>query len=236
MGGDGPAVLRVARVPDIAAVLAGAGVPLGVPVLVLVGGAGDMDDEHERLLGALLRDAVLPVVAGLGAAVVDGATEVGVMRAVGRARAAAGAVFPLIGVAAEGTVVAPGHPPPSADAVALDRHHTHAVLVPGTAWGDESPWLADVAGAVAGTRPSVTLLANGGDIAYLDLEHSVDRGRPVLLLAGTGRTADAVATAGPGSDPRARRAAASRLVAAVGIDDAVAVGAAVRRALGAPAG
>lgn len=56
----------------------------------------------------------------LDAVVVDGGTDIGVMRAVGRARAAEGGRFPLIGVAAEVAV----------DEVAFEPNHTRLVLVP----------------------------------------------------------------------------------------------------------
>ena len=56
----------------------------------------------------------------------------------------------------------------------------------------------------------MTLVVNGGEIAYADIEHSLEAGRPVIVLAGTGRTADAIAAAARGRDagPRAARVAA----------------------------
>jgi hypothetical protein len=231
MGGPEPTIIRVERAAEIADALDGAAVSRGRPVVVLVGGAGGMDESHQSALDALLREAVLPVVAERGAAIVDGGTDSGVMRALGRAREALGGTFPLVGVAAAGTVVVPGSPPPMADAAELEAHHTHVVLVPGSSWGAESPWLPVVADAVAGAGPSVTLLVNGGEIAYQDVDHSLERERPVVVLAGTGRTADAIAAAGPGSDPRARRIAADALTSVVPIGDPAAVRAAVRRAL-----
>ena len=100
----------------------------------------------------------------------------------------------------------------------LDSGHTHFVLVPGSTWGEEAPWIARVAGAVAGGRPSVTVLVNGGEIAWTDVAESLRARRLVLAVAGTGRTADALAeaTAGRPSDPRAARLVATGLVEAVG--------------------
>ena len=71
----------------------------------------------------------------------------------------------------------------------------------------------DIAGVVAGRRSSVTVLINGGEIAYTDVAASLRSGRPVVVLAGSGRTADAIASAraGNGGDNRAVEIAASPL-------------------------
>lgn len=194
----------------------------GRPVLVLVGGAGGMSEEHLQLLSALLRDSVLPLLDMLNAAVVDGGTDSGVMKVMGQQRDAVGGRFPLIGVAAEGTIVVPGRAAPvTGDAVQLEPHHTHIILVPGDSWGDESPWLAQVADTIAGDHPSVTLVVNGGEITYGDVSRSLARGRPVLVLAGTGRTADAIAAAAAGQtdEPRAAQIAASPLTRIVPLND-----------------
>ena len=131
---------------------------------------------------------VLPVLNQLAAVVVDGGTNAGVMRAVGRARAASRGRFPLVGVAAEGTVIVPGgQRPDMADAAELEPNHTHIVLVPGSAWGDESPWLGVVADTVADGAPTATLLVNGGEITYADAAESLEHGRPLAVSAGTTR-------------------------------------------------
>ena len=41
-----------------------------------------------------------------------------------------------------------------ADASPLEPNHTHQVLVPGSSWGEESPWLADIATWLADRLPS----------------------------------------------------------------------------------
>lgn len=67
----------------------------------------------------------------------------------------------------------------------------------------ESLWLAEVADVIADDRPSATLVVNGGEITCDDVARSVARRRPVLVLAGTGRTIDAIAAAvaGHGDEP-----------------------------------
>lgn len=228
-----PPIARVAEPGDIPAALRALGIAVGRPVLVLVGGAGGMSPEQMTTLAGTI-GPVVPALGAWGAAVVDGGTDSGVMRIIGQAHAAAGASFPLVGVAAEGTVVLPGVRP-APDAAPLDPHHTQAILVPGDAWGDESPWLARVAAAIAGGRPSLTLVVNGGEITYHDIEHSLRAGRRVVVLAGSGRTADAIAAAARGQDgdARAARAAAARGTQIVPVGDPRALGDAIGSVLAA---
>lgn len=234
-GDGGPRIVHVVSADDIPDALDRVELPRGRPVLVLVGGAAGMAQDNMRALDSVLRQAVLPVLEDSGAAVVDGGTDSGVMRAIGRARAATGARFLLVGVAAEGTVVLPGGATRIDDAAELDANHTHVVIVrrPGQTWGSESPWIAMVADVIAEGKPSVTLLVNGGTIAYADVEGSLERGRPVVVLAGTGRAADAIAAArcGSAADSRAARIARSDMIQIVRVDDLDGVQAAVTAAL-----
>jgi hypothetical protein len=74
-----------------------------------------------------------------------------------------------------------------------------------------------VATVLAGDAPSATVLINGGEIAYSDVERSLAAGRSVLAVAGSGRTADHLAAAirGDPADERAVALAESDLVQAV---------------------
>jgi hypothetical protein len=181
----------------------------------------------------VLRDEVVPVAERRDAVVIDGGTDSGVMQLIGRARSALHGRFPLIGVAAEGTVLLPGAGTPSSDAVELEPNHTLFLLVPGTQWGDEARWMMDVAGVVAGRRSSVTVLMNGGQIAYTDVAASLGSARPVVVLAGSGRTADAIARAraGDGGDNRAVEIAASPLTTVADVEEAGVAAAAIDAAL-----
>jgi hypothetical protein len=80
------------------------------------------------------------------------------------------------------------------------------------------------------SAPTATLLVNGGEIAYSDLRHSIEAHRPVIVVSGSGRTADAIAAAlnGEETDSRAVQAAQSGLVRAVDMSD----GAGAARLLG----
>jgi hypothetical protein len=178
------------------------------PTLVLVGGAGGLSGDDSHALRSLFVETVAPLVGELGAQVVDGATDAGVMRLLGRARHELGLDFPLIGVAARANVAIPGSRA-TADAAALEPNHSHFVLVSGAGWGSESPWIARLAGAVAGDERSATLLVHGGDIAWTDAAESVADERTVVTVIGSGGTADALAAK---ADPRAWPLTSSGLV------------------------
>jgi hypothetical protein len=191
------------------------------PVVVLVGGADGLGDARLARLRPLFEEGLAPLADSLGACVIDGGTDAGVMAMVGRARAKLGASFPLVGVAASGTVEPADSTGGRTGTSSLEPNHTHLVLVPGTRWGEESPWLAEVATGLAGDDPSVTVVVNGGEVTLDDAARSVDAGRPVLVVAGSGRAADELAAAlrAPAQDRRAARLAASGLVQAVELDD-----------------
>ena len=225
-----PRLVQVSELSDLGAALETLGLRSSRPVLVSVGGAGELAPEHLALIGELLRDHMFPVVERHGAAVVDGGTDSGVMRVFGEARASARAGFPLIGVAAVGTVALPGKPA-GGHTAALEPQHSGVVLVPGDSWGAESPWLADVATELAAGRPSLTLVIDGGTVTYDDVQNSLARRRPVLVLAGSGRAADAIAgaamAAGEAQDARASRIATSPLIRVARLSDFAGVTAAV---------
>ena len=225
--------IRIGSTGEIAAALDRAGLRRDRAVIVLVGGAGTMGEKDFETGAQVLRDEVVPVAERRDAVVIDGGTDSGVMQLIGRARSALGGRFPLIGVAAEGTVLVRGAGTPSPDAVELEPNHTLFLLVPGTRWGDEVQWMMDVAEVVAGRQPSVTVLMNGGQIAYTDVAASLHSGRPVVVLAGSGRTADAIAQAraGNGGDDRAVEIAASPLTTVVDVGEAGLAAAAIEAAL-----
>ena len=195
------------------------------PTIVVVGGAGGLEEADLDRLRLLFADAIVPVIHAHHGAGVDGGTLSGVMRLFGETRAAAGVGFPLVGVVAEGTVRLPGAVEPKgggSDVQAeLEPRHSHFVIVPGKEWGDESPWIARVATILARDAPSVTVLINGGQIALDDVEHSIEAGREVIVIEGSGRSADVLATAvtGTATDDRAEAIATRGGLRLVRADD-----------------
>jgi SLOG in TRPM, prokaryote len=203
--------IRVDTVGDLGSV--GRQLQVGArPVLVVVGGASRMSPSEARRLALLFHDVLAPLAERLGAAVIDGGTDAGVMRLMGGARADAGAGFPLIGVIVE--ELRDDATQASVDGVNLEPNHTHFVFVPGSEWGDEASWLAQLATVVSGSEPSATVLVNGGEIAVEDVRHSIEAGRRVVALDGSGRTADLLAAAvrGERADPSVTSLAESGLL------------------------
>jgi hypothetical protein len=217
-GGRRARAVRVGAIDD----LAGAVRELAVgnrAALVVVGGASGMSPREIRRLGPLFRDVLAPLAQQLGATVIDGGTDTGVMRLMGSARGEGGWQFPLIGVIVDELANYSGAF--RAEAVDLEPNHTHFVLVPGSEWGEEAPWLARLATVVAGPDGSATVLVNGGEIAMADVRQSIDSGRHVVVLDGSGRAADALAAAvrGEQADASATALAASGILHVVDASD-----------------
>jgi len=164
------------------------GVPRDVPVILLIGGASGMEGDAQQAAEMVIRHGVAPVAAELGAAVIDGGTDAGVMRMAGAARRALDGAFPLVGVVAAALVGDPATP--GRRRAFPEPNHSHLVVVPGNSWGDETPWLFDVAQWIAGSRPIRTVLVNGGPVARAEVEESIRRGIPAIAIHGTGRAAD----------------------------------------------
>jgi hypothetical protein len=208
--------VRVSRLADLRGALESIGLDRSRPTIVVVGGASALTEGDLDRLWPLFVEALAPVAERVGAYVVDGGTDSGVMRLMGTARSWVGGTFPLIGVTAERTVAVPGVNS-TPEAATLEPHHSHFVIVPGSRWGDESPWLAMVATALADGSSSATVVVNGGDVALDDVEHSVSAGRPTVVAAGTGRTADELARGlrGEPVGDRARALVSSALIRSV---------------------
>jgi SLOG in TRPM, prokaryote len=185
--------VQVSEATELAAAMEVLGLHPPRPTVVVVGGAAGLEEVRVDGLRPVFTTGIAPVMARCGAVGVDGGTPFGVMRLFGEARAAKEAAFPLVGVVAAGPLKLPrGQAFAHAETV-LEAHHTHFVVVPGDHWGAEAPWIARTATVLAGATPSITVLVNGGQIAYSDVQHSVDAGRRVVVIAGSGGTADVFA-------------------------------------------
>lgn len=206
---------------DLTAVPGQLGFEAPLPAVVVVGGAAGLENSQAKALESLAV-GIVEAAAACGAVIVDGGTDAGIMRLVGLARARTGASLPLVGVVVRALAGLPGRPL-EGEMAPLEPRHTHFVLVPGATWGEEALWLSRVAGVLSVGQPSVTVLVNGGEIAWKDVAFSVRAGRRVLTVAGTGRTADALARAESGEkgDARAAELVESGFVEAVGPDPLV---------------
>jgi hypothetical protein len=175
--------------------------------VVLSGGA-------EHLAGARQRE-LLAMFGALGTlgrerriVVVDGGTKAGIMEAAGLARRASGRAFPLVGVV-------PARQIPPAGRTTLDPNHSHIVAVddpslpagePG--WGSETATMYWFFDRLASGRSSVAVVANGGRITLDEIAANVEAGRPIILIDGSGRAADATIALLRGTTPADAESAA----------------------------
>lgn len=161
------------------------------PVLLLSGGAGGMS---EKLLNKLWPafELIGNVLVQEGITVLDGGTDSGVMRLMGRALVQAGRIAPHVGVLPARAEAAPQG---VTGEDVLDPNHSHFVLVDSDQWGDEIHTMGELAVHLAGEVKPVVLLANGGEVSLQDLEWHAGRGHRILVLAGSGRLADELSRA-----------------------------------------
>jgi SLOG in TRPM, prokaryote len=177
------------------------------PILVVIGGAKKLGPVETDLVRKTFTDILAPIAQKWDATVIDGGTNSGVMSLMGQARAALKGTFPLIGVVPLGLAIVPEREVDLLEDGCLEPNHTHFILVPGQEWGDESAWVAKIATELAGQAPSATVLINGGEITWKDAQANVDENRTLIVIEGTGRAADLLASVAHGhvSDERAER-------------------------------
>ncbi len=164
-------------------------------VILLFGGAAGLGDSRKTDLATLFADGVAPVAAELGALIIDGGTQSGVMAMMGEAVARHPGKCQLLGIAPKGKIAHPEIAGPSAvsDGAALEPHHSHFVLVESAEWGGETEKMLELAQAF--NTPTVAILVNGGAIAADEALQSVRNGWPLLVVEGSGRFADELSAA-----------------------------------------
>lgn len=170
------------------------------PAIFISGGASAMTDEAMAKTTALVEQGIVQFAADHNIAVVDGGTDAGIMRMVGQARHKLGNKFSLIGCAPHDKVHYPGRTFPNMETrTALEPHHSHFVLVDDDHWGAESDMIVGATRALTQeVLPSCGILINGGQIAQYDVYIASARGEramPVIVVDGSGRSADMIATA-----------------------------------------
>ncbi len=234
--GSTAVALLASNLIDVEASLRHLGFQQARPVIVVIGGASGLQDGHADQLRSLFCKAIAPAAEALHAIVIDGGTDAGIMRMMGAARHATQSTFPLLGILPIGLATLPDAEPPAAEAAPLEPHHTHFILVPGTAWGDESHWIAAIASILAQGAPTLTVLMNGGEITWKDAAESVKVGRRILAVAGSGRTADILVATLQGqiTEERAHQLVASGLLQAISLDNEADLANALRQILVSP--
>ena len=164
-------------------------------VILLFGGAAGLDQSRKAHLATLFGDGVTPVAAELGALIIDGGTQSGVMAIMGEAVARHPGTCQLLGIAPKGKIAHPEIAGASAvsHGAALEPHHSHFVLVESDEWGGETGTMFKLAGALNVTV--ATMLINGGQIAGSEALQSVRNGWHLLVIEGSGRFADQLSAA-----------------------------------------
>ena len=166
------------------------------PVIVLIG--GEIDEQQADATRQAIQ-TIARTAEDINAVVICGGTDMGVMAEIGQVRGLNHYKFPLVGIAPEELVAWPGGPRSTKflwwgkKRWQLESHFSHFILVPGSQFGDESPWIVDTATILSKDHKSVTILINGGEVSRKDIQLSLENGRPVIVLSGTGRLADELA-------------------------------------------
>lgn len=179
--------------PDALAseVLAALSLPDYRGMVLVHGGAGGMSAELYPPVRRFLVEGLAPLAQEHRLLVVDGGTEVGVMRLLGEARQAVQGTFPLVGVLPQRFADYPGCPSTAEHRVPLSPYHSHFVFVEGDHFGAESGLL--IAMLQASGRPGAAMVINGGDIVLEEAKAHAERGNPLITVRGSGRIADRLA-------------------------------------------
>jgi hypothetical protein len=188
--GNRAVVVTAPRDASARAILDALGIVSPPAVILLFGGAAGLDDSCKAHLATLFAEGVTPVAADLGALIIDGGTQSGVMAIMGEAVAQHPGTCQLLGIAPKGKIAHPEIVSGSAvsDGAPLEPHHSHFVLVESAEWGGETATMLELARAF--NAPTAAILVNGGAIAADEALQSVRNGWPLLVLEGSGRFAD----------------------------------------------
>ena len=164
-------------------------------VILLFGGAAGLDNSCKAQLATLFAEGVAPVAAELGALIIDGGTQSGIIAIMGEAVGQSHARVELLGIAPKGKITNPEIAGPSkiSDGASLEPNHSHFVLVESNAWGGETTTMLELARAI--NAPIVAILVNGGRVAADEALQSVRNGWQLLVFQGSGRFADKLSAA-----------------------------------------
>jgi hypothetical protein len=197
------------------------------PAIFITGGAGNMSAQDKQLTRDIFDKGIAPFAEKYQAVVIDGATESGVIEMMAYARKKGRYTFPLIGIAPYSQVVYNQRENP--DGYPLCPGHSHFAFVTGDGYGAESEMIISMTHQLAGghlnspkrVAPAVGILINGGQIARSEADMATTDALklPLVVLEGSGRFADELATAsrtGESSQPLLRAIIARADITLVG--------------------
>jgi hypothetical protein len=163
-------------------------------VILIMGGADNIDDKLKPRLIQLFGRGIARAAANANAVIIDGGTQSGVMAMMGQGVADRGCKCSLIGVTPKALVSYPGSMVTSTT-VNLDPNHSHFVLVEGSEWGSELATIFNLTSALTINAPGVAILASGGSNARDEAVQAVRQNLPLIVIEGSGGLADQIATA-----------------------------------------
>ncbi len=175
--GNQAVVVTAGRDADAQSILKTLDIAQPQALIMVFGGAKGLDDSRKARLVEVFTNAIAPAAAELGALVMDGGTQSGVMAMMGEAFARDGRRSQLLGIAPAGKVSYPGGQTDASivNGASLEPNHSHFILVESDEWG--------------------TMLINGGQIAGSEALQSVRNGWQLFVIEGTGRFADELSAA-----------------------------------------
>jgi hypothetical protein len=166
-------------------------------LIIIAGGAAGLGESLKPRLAQLFGQGIAWAAADMHAMIMDGGTQAGVMAIMGQGVADQGRRSVLLGLAPAGKVSYPGQLAEGSteDRAPLDPNHSHFVLVEGNEWGGETETMYELAEELSREIPVLTVLVNGGQVATHEVLQSVRQGWPIIVVEGTGRLADEIASA-----------------------------------------
>lgn len=174
----------------------------GGRAVILIGGADLTEDRRTVELRRFFR-TLASYCQRTATTVTDGGTNSGVMRLIADARSRAGGSFGLIGVAPGGAFERTTR---TGAQIELAPDHDVVLLVPGSRFGDETPWLFAAADHLAHGSAS-TIVVNGGQLTFEEANLRLAAGHRVIAVQGSGRAADELA-----ADPGLRASGKLRVI------------------------
>jgi hypothetical protein len=178
-------------------------------LICLNGGTAELGQTLEMQLRRLLVDGLARVAAENAITLVTGGTDAGIFSLLGEGLAKWGRQAPCLGVTPSKPVTWPGR---SGGETSLEPHHSHFIVVEGEDWGDETQTMYSVVQALSRDCSSIAVFAGGGNVTLGEMQANVKQDREMILIAGSGRSTDAVLDirAGSTSPDQALREIASK--------------------------
>ncbi len=174
---------------DAQSIIAALGLPEPRALLIINGGTAKLDEHVAQSLSELF-EAVARAVIEHSITVMTGATNAGIFALFGRALHRAGRLkAPCIGVSAGMRL----------SLQALEPHHSHFVLIETETWSKATPFMYELADALARGCPSLALFAGGGTTTLTEMRENVRQQREMILLAGSQGVTDALVSARRGA-------------------------------------